>query len=311
MAATQILLATTLFFAPPTDAPASADAPSARTVRQRYRAFKRHGLVRVAKAYINASDAYRAGIARAYAEADPAGAHPEWLHEVWRICHRESWCGKWGTPKVHEEDGWAGAQVWAGAAVRGKLDPVGCEEHRLSDYGPVRKRTDVLVKRGRWGSKRAAKVHALLDTLEDLPAGHHTAAEFSTNGGFGMMAAGNLRRLGSCVGPEAMADPYNGARAAFDLFATCTVWEGEPGHRYRRSCTCSEHTALWVGKGRFAQRPLFAWSGERSRFKTVRTQCGEAEALAYAWDEVTSELGVAVQVVAVLDLLDDLMASTA
>ena len=98
-------------------------------------------------------------------------------------------------------------------------------------------------------------------------------AEFATRGGFGQNAARGVGLLGSCVAPEALDDPRVAARLAALTLAGCVVGE--------RECTCSEHTAIWSGAARLASRPLFSW-WRKSRFATVRSQCGGSVARAYA-----------------------------
>lgn len=229
-------------------------------------------------AYKNSGAPYREAIPRAYQEADPEGNHPEWEVELWRICHRESWCGKWGTPKIHNKDGWAGSQVWAANVLKGRLNPRTCAEHRLQDYRPVRRAVRRLVKRHRWSEKRANKLLAILD---ELPEGERFPAMFSTQGGFGMMAAGNVRRLGECVAPEALRDPYNGAKAALHVFQTCERWDGEPGERFKRPCTCAEHVKFWMGAGIWLKR------SHAKRRRAVVNQCGGAPPLTLAqrWED--------------------------
>lgn len=248
-------------------------------VRAEARRFEDAGAHDVARAYKLAAPEYRTAIPAAYQRVDPEGAHPEWELELWRICRRESWCGHFGPVTVHEHDGWAGAGVYVGALEDGLLDPEGCEAHRLRDYQPAAKAVRRLVRKGRWTDARAARV---LARLAELPQGYRGTAEFSTRGGFGQMQGRNLQMLGVCVGPETTDDPAVAADIAARTLASCERWEGEPGRRFKRSCSCVEHTQKWVGGGRWGQRSL--WRNTRS----VKSQCGLDQAAMFwlegAWD---------------------------
>ena len=196
----------------------------------------------VARAYRAASDEFREAIPAALAIVDPGGKYPEWELELWRICWRESKCGRFGRVSSHRGDRWAGRIVYADAVDRGRLRPDKCPEHRVGD-----------------GADR-------------------TPGDFSTRGGFGTMAAGNLWHLAKrleqdCVGPEALDEPANAALVAAGIFANCRRWDGEPGARYRRTCTCQEHAIRWMGRGKW----LRLTHGER-RWRVTR-QCGEQPAL--------------------------------
>lgn len=202
------------------------------TVRQEIRRFKRADRPDVAFAYKTASPLFRDAITTAYQDADPEGAHPDWEFELWKICHRETWCGRWGIPSIHAVDAHLGPRVYRRAVRRGTLNPDDCPEHRVGpEYG-------------------------------------RTFASFSTRGGWGQIAAGTLHRMGQCTPPEALDDPYRGAANVLDIFQDCKRWDGDPGARFRRSCTCEEHTAIWVGVGRWRYRnPLERW-------RSVSRQCG-------------------------------------
>ncbi len=118
--------------------------------------------------------------------------------------------------------------------------------------------------------------------------GERTQAEFATRGGWGMNAARGLHHLGGCRGPEALDVPANAARVAALTLATC--------ERDRRPCTCSEHTALWVGAGRLRGRPLLSWAA-KSRVSTVAVQCGRSIALGYLLAELLAAPGRAARAV--------------
>jgi len=107
-----------------------------------------------------------------------------------------------------------------------------------------------------------------------------TTARFSTRGGWGLNAALWLWQLGPCEAPEELDKPHVSALVAARMLAWC--------HRGRRPCTCSEHTALWVGAGILRARPLVSWL-RKSRVSTVAGQCGDETALAYLLAEVLRE----------------------
>ncbi len=212
---------------------------------------------------------YALAIDYAYSDVDPLCEHPEWKDELWRICHRESWCGKWGSPKVHKGDMWAGTRAYAEAVIRGELDPLGCRAHRLSDYRAVKRKVRKLTRaqtRG-WTKTRRNK---LFKILEDAGPGQYTAADFSTRGGFGMMAAYNLSELGECSSPEDLDDPEHAAFVAAWAISTCVRWDTNPNttRKTRRTCTCAEHTQLWVGIGYWESRTYY------ERYRSVTRQCG-------------------------------------
>ncbi len=136
---------------------------------------------------------------------------PDLEFELWRVCRRESWCGRYGVVSTHPGDHWAGKRSYRRRVAKGHLDPANCPEHRITDDRPVE--------------------------------------SFSTRGGFGQIAAGVLHLLGPCVGPEALDDPFAAAEAAIRVMDSCKRWDGPRGGRFVRSCTCPERTARWVGRG--------------------------------------------------------------
>jgi hypothetical protein len=257
--------------------------PSHADVRAQARGYVRAGQPDVAKIYRLAAPEYRSAIATAIAEVDPEGAHPEWEWELWRICRREAWCGHYGPVGVHKGDGWAGVGVYAGAVSDGLLDPVSCPAHRLEDYNPVRELVQRRVNSGRWSSRRAARALAGIDQAE---VGTRLPADFSTRGGWGQMQARQLHKLGSCVAPEVADDPAVAARLAALSIASCQRWEGPPGARTKRHCTCAERTRKWVGGGRWDQRTL--WRNAKS----VSSQCGDKQAVAWAVAEIVGLIHV-------------------
>jgi len=248
-----------------------------------------------------AAPEYAEAIDAAVAVVDPDGSHPWWRDELWRICNRESWCGRFGDVEVHEGDSWTGTRAYAGAVRRGLLDPEGCVEHRLEDY------TDVVAavaqdaraarararaagssgdhQRARRFNRHAAKLEALAERLESAPAGNWRARDFATRGAWGQNAARALHRLGRCTPPDALDDPSHAALAAARTLASCRRWDGPEGARKRRSCTCAEHTARWVGVGRFPKLPI------TRRFAAVKRQCGEDAAWSYVREELVGDPG--------------------
>ena len=221
---------------------------------------------------------------------DPEGLRPEWGRELWRICKREGWCGKFRRIGVHAVDGWTGPNAYLWAVHRGQLDPVQCEEHRLSDYGPV------LAALDRWEARYGRRRAEARAKIEGLEHGEWTARDFATRGGFGQNAARHLHYLGECVAPSALDDPANAALAAAHTLQECRVWDDNPerpGRRMQRECTCDEHVSQWVGGGIWNQRPLFSLFG-KSRFSSVQTQCGPKEAVRYT---VGSLLSLAFRVI--------------
>jgi hypothetical protein len=254
---------------------------SSPQVRAEARRFDEAGAPDVARTYKLAAPEYRTAIPAAYLGVDPEGEHPEWELELWRICRREAWCGHFGPVTVHEIDGWAGAGVYVGALEDGLLDPEGCEAHRLEDYAPAVKAVKRLVRKERWSKARGER---MLERLAELPLGEQQAKEFSTRGGFGQMQGRHLHLLGSCVEPDATDDPDNAAFIAATTIAGCKRWDGEPGRRFQRHCTCVERTRKWVGGGRWVGRSL--WRNARS----VKSQCGIDQAAVFwlegAWDEL-------------------------
>ncbi|MAF30563.1 MAG: hypothetical protein CL819_15355 [Croceicoccus sp.] len=248
-------------------------------VKAQAKLYRETGHDDVAYAYKNAADEYREAIPQALAEVDPDGLHPEWAHELWRICKREAWCGRFKVVRVHEVDGWTGAGAYLWAVDKGHLDPVSCEEHRLADYEPV------LRALTRWERKKGKKRPDVRETIEALPVGVYAARDFATRGGFGQNAARNLRRLGECVPPTALDEPLNAARVAATTFDECKVWDDDPtrpGYRAKRHCTCVEHTARWVGVGQWKTRPMFSFFGGKTKYRSIRKQCGERSAAVYA-----------------------------
>lgn len=204
-----------------------------------------------------ATPEYRAAIAEASRLAPP-GKRGQWRAELLRICRRESWCGRYGVVRVHDIDGWVGPRAYLGAWRSGKLSPETCSAHRLRDYAPV---------------SRIAKAEER-EVISALPSGNFSARDFSTRGGFGTNAARGVSVLGECVPPTALDTPKNAARVAVEKFKAC----GE-------SCGCPDHVALWVGVGAWKRRPLVSLF-DRSRFDSVRVQCGESEALRYVLREL-------------------------
>lgn len=253
-----------------------------RQVRRDSKRFAKAGHPDVAKIYRLASPDYRSAIPRALAAVDPNGEHPEWELELWRICRREAWCGHYGPVSVHEGDGWAGAGVYVAAVADDLLRPETCPAHRLEDYAPAVAAAERRVRAGRWTRERADRVLERLDALE---VGDQRPEEFSTRGGFGQMQGRHLHLLGECVDPDAVDDPHNAATIAAITIASCKRWDGEPGARFRRHCTCPERTRKWVGGGRFDQRSLFR------NTRSVATQCGEPTAVGFFVDGALAYLG--------------------
>jgi hypothetical protein len=270
-----------LLFTPPASIELEDPAETRRSVQAESRRFVEVGAPDVAKIYRLAAPSYREGITRAYAAVDPAGEHPEWEHELWRICRREAWCGHFGRVTVHEGDGWAGAAVYADAVGDGLLDPEGCPAHRLADYTPVIQTVKARVEAGRWSESHGERI---LDALAELDTGEFRAADFSTRGGFGQMQARRLWMVGRCTPPTAADNPQTAALIAAKSIASCARWEGEPGSRSRRYCTCTERTRRWVGGGRWEQRTT--WRNARS----VDSQCGAPEAARFWFQSVLEEL---------------------
>lgn len=245
-----------------------------------------------------AAPGYEVAIDQAVAAVDPEGLHPEWRDELWRICNRESWCGRFGDVEVHEGDSWTGTRAYAGAVRRGLLDPEACVEHRLADYtgvvaavaqdakgarGRARGLRSTDPKRARRFDRHAAKLEDLAERLASAPTGEWRSEDFATRGGWGQNAARALHRLGACTPPDALDDPARAALVAARTLASCRRWDGPRGNRTRRSCTCPEHTARWVGVGRFPNLPL------HRRWAAVRRQCGEDTAWSYVRTELVGE----------------------
>ncbi len=212
----------------------------------------------------SATDEFKDAIHAAIGKVDPAGERPEWRDELFRICKREAWCGKFGRVGVHEIDGWTGARSYAFAVRSGKLDPETCPEHRLGSYDRV------LGALERWEKKAGRKLEDLRARLQGLPRGQYSARDFATRGGFGQNAARALHKLGECVAPSAMDDPRNAALVAAKTIAGCD--------KRGNLCSCADHVSMWVGAQRWQKRPVFAWSG-KSKYKSLRAQCGEHYAL--------------------------------
>lgn len=212
-----------------------------------------------------ASDEHGRAIAAALRAVDPDGLHPGWADELYRICRRESRCGQYGHVRKHAGDSWTGARSYLWAVVRGRLSPKTCDAHRLRNYAPV------LRELRQWEREHGHE-HAARSEIEALPLGTRRASDFATRGGWGMNAARGVEHLGTCVGPEALDEPKAAALVAAREFAACEV-DG-------RACTCSEHTALWVGRGRWSSRPLVSRS-RKSKWSTVAVQCGRAYAAAF------------------------------
>lgn len=261
------------------------DACAAGPDRAKTREYQAAGLPIVARAYRNASDDYRSAINAAMVEVDPDGLRPWWRHELWRICWRESKCGRFGVAGVHEGDRWVGSGAYLWAVYREQLAPERCPAHRLADY------SQVLRALTTWEREHRLRpmVRAFVASLE---TGSRVADDFATRGGWGMGAT-RVGRLGSCVAPEALDDPRQAARLAALTLASCERGRGE----LRRPCSCSEHTQIWVGAGRLRSRPLFALVRDdegrerKSRHSTVRKQCGSIAAQAYVFAEVLSSPG--------------------
>ena len=160
---------------------------------------------------------------------------------------------------------------------RHELYRICLRESRCGQYG-----TPGVHRRDSWTGRKSyarAVERGRLDP-EGCPEhrlGERAHAEFSTRGGWGMNAARGLHLLGGCRGPETLDTPATAARVAALTLATCEV--------DRRPCTCSEHTALWVGAGRLRARPLLAWT-TKSRVSTVAVQCGRGVALGYLYAEL-------------------------
>lgn len=160
-------------------------------------------------------------------------------------------------------------------------------ESRCGQYGSP----GLHVADGWTGRKSYARAveRGRLDPEEcpDHRLGERSPAEFATRGGWGMNAARGLRYLDRCAGPEALDVPASAALVAARAIAACEV--------DRRQCTCSEHTAMWVGAGVLRDRPLLVnvrrdkrgrleWG--KSRLSTVWRQCGRDVAAAYVLAEV-------------------------
>ncbi len=203
-----------------------------------------------------AAPEYHRAIERAVARAPKSRAR-QWRAELFRICRRESWCGRYGVVRVHAIDGWVGPRAWLGAWKTGKIDPENCEGHRLADYSPV------LKIAGDYAEK-----------ISTLPRGKFSARDFATRGGFGTNAARGVSVLGECVSPIALDSPANAAKVAVEKFVAC----GD-------ACSCSDHVTMWVGVGAWKSRPLVS-ATERSRYDSIRAQCGEAEAIRYVIGEL-------------------------
>lgn len=230
-----------------------------------------------------AAPSYREAIEHALDVVDPDREHPVWRIELWRICKREAWCGKFGPVKVHKIDGWVGVGAWVHAVRKGYLDPETCPEHRLDDYLPaVEYLADLEGKAKRQRYKE--RLIDLADRIASFPKGQYTPEDFATRGGFGMNAARGLRRLGQCVAPTSLDDPKNAALVAAKAIASCETWDGPKGRRYKRPCTCVDHTRRWVGGGRFDARSLVG------QWKTVERQCGPAIASEFAYERTTALL---------------------
>jgi len=261
------------------------DACAAGPDRAKTSEYSSAGLPIVALAYHNASDDYREAINAAITEVDPEDLRPWWRHELWRICWRESKCGRFGVAGVHESDRWVGSGAYLWAVYREQLAPLRCPAHRLADYSPVLR---ALTKWEREHRQRP-RVRAFVSSLE---TGTRTAGDFATRGGWGMGAT-RVRRLGSCVAPEVLDDPRQAARLAALTLASCERGRGE----MLRPCSCSEHTQIWVGAGRLRSRPLFALVRDadgherKSRHSTVRKQCGSVAAQAYVFAELLASPG--------------------
>jgi len=157
-----------------------------------------------------ADDWYRDAIETAAEEV----GRPDLALELWRICRRESRCGQYGTPGVHERDAWVGRRVHARAVERGLLDPDRCEEHRITDARPAR--------------------------------------AFATRGGFGQIAAYSIYRLepylapGGCVAPEVLDQVGSAA-----LSAVLAMVEVDPWGQELRP-TCPDRLSAWAGAGKVA-----------------------------------------------------------
>ena len=219
----------------------------------------------------NATSEFKVAIEEAMKKVDPEDEHPDWRDELFRICKRESWCGKFGKVGVHEIDGWTGAQSYAFAVRSGKLNPASCHSHRLRSYDRV------LSALGRWEKKRERKMPELRSQLRGLPAGEYEARDFATRGGFGQNAARALHKIGECVAPSAMDNPTHSALVAAKTIAACD----RPG----KPCECADHVSIWVGAKRWENRSVFSFSG-KSKYKSLKAQCGERYAMRRALYEV-------------------------
>lgn len=196
-------------------------------------------------------------------EAAPVG--PETRDELYRICRRESWCGRYGKWD-HSVDSWTGVPSYVSAVARHRLDPEQCPSHRLDNYQLVAAHA---AAQGR---------EELSEALLELPLGTHTPHDFATRGAYGMNASRALRFVGTCADPDDLDVAALATRAAIGTLSACKR-KGQP-------CTCADHTALWVGRGTFEGRPLFGPSGKKSRYSSVVIQCGRWSAIDYAVAEI-------------------------
>ena len=129
-----------------------------------------------------ASNDYHEAIAHAVELVDPLEERP-WLgEELYRICLRESRCGQFGSPGLHEVDGWTGVRAYQRAVQRGRLEPDTCPGHSLEGRG---------------------------------------ARQFATRGGWGTNAARGLRYLDGCHGPEELDEPRVAALVAARMLVGC------------------------------------------------------------------------------------------
>lgn len=118
-------------------------------------------------------------VERVYAAIDAATDDPNLRVELRNVCARESFCGAFGDPEIHElksRPEWArktGARWHASGVRKGHLDPLECPEHDLGDE----------------------------------------PADWYNRGHFALVASSAFRYFDECLPPSALDDPFISAKA--------------------------------------------------------------------------------------------------
>lgn len=186
------------------------------------------------------SEEAMARVAEVYAAIDLATEDLALADELREVCHRESWCNLYSRVGQHGID----AHVWLG--------------------------------RKRWNGAVAAGI-LRPDECPEHQLGDDPS-RWSTWGVFGQTAAA-VGQLDGCLGPEAMSDPLNAARAAVATSERlCTRMD---------LCTCEDRVAWWSGIGRWPRRTPWSRMHKTTRIcgpvGVVERLTADAATILFAW----------------------------